>query len=522
MDLILTIIADPDGTNMINHTKVFNQNGGAIGRADKNDWILPDPGRIVSSQHAAVSFKDGHYWLGDTSTNGLFLNDSTNPLGAAVPHKLVDGDIFSMGDYKVRVSLRPPKQDPNKIPEGLGSADFLDESDKTQFSAGMAGTLSAQKQASQFDDFLDSPARNNQSSAQEWGFVAQDATPKVADNMATDPMALFDSPAPTSNNQDWDDDWWKDGSTADNAIATSHAIQPQQVAKANIPPAESTQAPPVQQAPEPFDSEFGQPSPAPTPAEPNPFAASRQLLDGAAVAPASVAVAPATPVPPIVQPIVRPEPAPTPKPLQSKVADAGAAVGIAQALGLTDLPVSAQASIPTHAVGMIRETINRLIDLLRARNTIKNELRVQRTMIQTTDNNPLKFSATADDALRTLFGQNTSAFLNPVAAVQDSFDDLSDHQVAVLAGTRAAYKAMLKHFSPERLEARFGQSGSLLASKDAKNWTAYREHYQSLMRDTETTYDDLFGEEFAAAYEKQLTDLKNARALAKRSRSTSV
>lgn len=522
MDLILTIIADPDGTNMINHTKVFAQSGGAIGRADKNDWILPDPGRIVSSQHAAVSFKEGHYWLADTSTNGLYLNDSTNPLGADAPHQLTDGDIIAMGDYKVRVSLRPPKQDPDKIPPELGPVDFLDESDKTQFSAGMAGSLAAQKQASQFDDFLDTPATRDQGQSQDWGYVTQEASPTVTEELTSDPMALLEPASQGKSTQEWDDDWWKEGSTADNAIATSHVI----------PTPQANQPLPVTPSPaDPQQSPLAPHSPAPTQhhepgladAAPNPFAASRQLLSESPRPAADQIPVRPSPVKPIPQPVVRtPQTPQQSEPAHSKVADASAAVGIAQALGLSDLPASAQANIPAHSAGIIRETVSRLIDLLRARNTIKNELRVQRTMIQTTDNNPLKFSASADDALRTLFGQNTSAFLKPVDAVQDSFDDLSDHQVAVLAGTRAAYKAMLQHFSPERLEARFGQSGSLLASKGAKNWAAYCEHYRSLLRDTETTYDDLFGEEFAAAYEKQLTDLKNARALSKRNRSTSA
>ncbi|AFU98087.1 type VI secretion system-associated FHA domain protein TagH [Simiduia agarivorans] len=524
MDLILTIIADPDGTNMINHTKVFTQSGGAIGRADKNDWILPDPGRIVSSQHAAISFKDAHYWLTDTSTNGLFLNDGTTPLGPGAPHKMVDGDIFAMGEYKVRVSIRPPKHDPNHIPDGLGTVDFLDESDKTQFSAGMAGALTAQKQASQFDDLLDSPSTPAHSQSQQWGFVNQEEASTPSHEAISDPMALFSSPTPTPGNSDWDDDWWKEGSTADNAVATSHAVQTPHIVKpvpqpSSPPAAIPTSALQAAAGRQPMTGQSMEHSQAATLSqEANPFAASRQLLDGAAPPPTQP-VPPAKPVQQSSAPVTT---NPQASQAQRKVADAGAAVSIAQALGLTDLPAAAQVNIPTHAVGIIRETVNRLIDLLRARNTIKNELRVQRTMIQTTDNNPLKFSANEDDALRTLFGQNTSAFLSPVAAVQDSFDDLSDHQVAVLAGTRAAYKAMLNHFAPDRLASRFGQSGSLLASKGAKNWAAYCEHYKELLRDTETTYDDLFGEEFAAAYEKQLTDLKNARALSKRNRSTSA
>src|SRR5690554_7152302 len=81
---------------------------------------------------------------------------------------------------------------------------------------------------------------------------------------------------------------------------------------------------------------------------------------------------------------------------------------------------------------MLNETVAKLIDLLRARTTIKNELRVQHTLIQSSHNNPLKFSGNATEAIRLLFGGVASSFMSPVEAIRDGFDDLSDHQLAVL------------------------------------------------------------------------------------------
>lgn len=499
MDLILTIIADPAGTNMLNHTKVFSRSGGTVGRAEKNLWVLPDPGRIVSSQHFSIDYQAPAYLLRDTSTNGLFLNDSTNPLGNTDAHPLVDGDILTLGEYKIRACLRQPKPASNALPDGLEPVDFLDQSDKTTFSGPSASALSSRQKASQFDDLLEGSAAQP-AAADQWGtnFSAPQALPLA--ETQTDPMALFASaPATPVADNGWDDDWWKDGAVADHAQPTAHSMpqpklsQPQPAAAAAMTVA---------------------PSPPASTAIDNPFAASRALLDAAPLAPASLQSSP--PVSPVPQaPDLAAQTA-------SAVTRPGTAVDtgadLATALGLPALPPTAQTQLISQTASMLRETTARLIDLLRARNSVKNELRVQRTMIQSTDNNPLKFSATADDALKTLFNTGSSAFMGPADAVRDSFDDLSDHQVAVLAGMRAAYEAMLTHFSPARLEARFSQKGSLLSSKQARNWEAYCEHYQRLQRDGESTYDDLFGEEFAAAYEKQLTDLKNARALARRNR----
>ena len=45
----------------------------AIGRSPDNDWVLPDPARLVSSKHCLVQNKDGRYYITDNSTNGVEL-----------------------------------------------------------------------------------------------------------------------------------------------------------------------------------------------------------------------------------------------------------------------------------------------------------------------------------------------------------------------------------------------------------------------------------------------------------------
>jgi type VI secretion system FHA domain protein len=186
---------------------------------------------------------------------------------------------------------------------------------------------------------------------------------------------------------------------------------------------------------------------------------------------------------------------------------------LASLMGLNNISDDQLDSLMPEVSGIVNEAVTRLIDLLRARTAIKNELRVQHTMIQTVDNNPLKFSANAEDALKMMFSRDASAFMRPQDAVRDSFDDLSDHQVAVLKGMHAAYDTMFKHFDPDNLKQHINARDSLLGNKDAKNWVAFEQYFKALKSDYETTYNQLFGEEFARAYEKQLAELKNTRAL---------
>src|SRR5579863_7823271 len=75
-----------------------------IGRDAHLDWTLPDPDRIVSSKHCEIRFRDGAYWLTDVSTNGTFLNGSTQRLAA--PTRLNDKDRLAIGRYIVSVSIQ--------------------------------------------------------------------------------------------------------------------------------------------------------------------------------------------------------------------------------------------------------------------------------------------------------------------------------------------------------------------------------------------------------------------------------
>lgn len=51
----------------------FNMTSGVIGRSDEVDWTLADRKSYISSSHATVEYRDGIYFIKDTSTNGTFL-----------------------------------------------------------------------------------------------------------------------------------------------------------------------------------------------------------------------------------------------------------------------------------------------------------------------------------------------------------------------------------------------------------------------------------------------------------------
>jgi type VI secretion system FHA domain protein len=153
------------------------------------------------------------------------------------------------------------------------------------------------------------------------------------------------------------------------------------------------------------------------------------------------------------------------------------------------------------------------MDILQARQQTKDEFGMPVTTFKRADNNPLKFSANVEDALHNLLVKRNPAYLGPVDAFEDAFDDLRNHQMAVLAGVREAFAAMLAQFDPDELEKQFDRQVNKAALVKVpgklRYWELYRQWIHDMVGgDPETTYDKLFGEEFARAYEAQLKELK--------------
>ena len=105
MPLTLKIVSKQKHILGADSVRVFSVRGGSIGRAADNDWVLPDPDRFISGHHASIDYRDGTYYLRDTSTNGVFVNRADEPVGRGTPLRLYDGDELRMGDYLFRVSI---------------------------------------------------------------------------------------------------------------------------------------------------------------------------------------------------------------------------------------------------------------------------------------------------------------------------------------------------------------------------------------------------------------------------------
>jgi len=186
-----------------------------------------------------------------------------------------------------------------------------------------------------------------------------------------------------------------------------------------------------------------------------------------------------------------------------------------EGLGLPGLPVNALTPEFMRLLGqLLHESARGTVDLLVARAALKREVRAEATMIVAKENNPLKFSPTAEVALGHLLGPAVRGFIPPQQAMRDAFDDLRAHQLAFLAGMRAALEGLLQRFDPASLESRLSQksvlSSLLPAARKAQLWSVFQQEYQQIAGELSDDFHQVFGREFLRAYEAQLDALHDS------------
>jgi len=413
----------------------MNQGSMAIGRSSDNDWVLPDPERLVSSQHCVIQYKDGRYYLTDNSTNGVELVNAGIRLRRGNSELLQDGELIRIGDYEIQARIDFNVQ-------AVDSQPFAGESPNS-FEA-LMGAVS------------NKPAPVPVIAPQFQGASSMDTLPDLFDFLS--PTAV---PPPT---------------VPDHVPSEQHDFRPP------TPVAVPVVAPPVVSGaviPEDWDL-FGD-TPAPV-----------------------VSAAP----PPAPPPVIQPPPVVEPPPPVAESQQPDLLQAFLRGAGLDQLRLDkAQAEAQMENIGRsYRLMVEGLIDVLRARASLKGEFRMQQTMIQPAENNPLKFAPNADEALLLLLRHGNQAFMAPDLAVRDSFNDLRAHQLAVMAGVEAAIKHLLSRFEPAQLEERMGKPGGLSSlfngSRQAQYWQQFTELYSNISREAQEDFQDLFGREFSRAYEE--------------------
>jgi FHA domain-containing protein len=161
-----------------------------------------------------------------------------------------------------------------------------------------------------------------------------------------------------------------------------------------------------------------------------------------------------------------------------------------------------------HTFGQaLQVAVQGTIDLLAARSEIKREFRAGVTIIASGANNPLKFLPSAEGVITQMVHQTFPGFMKPLPAMQEAYADLHVHQLALMAGIRAAYAEALTRFDPSELERRTETHPGLLDKiltngRKAALWDDYKHNFDVLRRHAEDDLSAFSGRSFVDAYEQ--------------------
>ncbi len=161
---------------------------------------------------------------------------------------------------------------------------------------------------------------------------------------------------------------------------------------------------------------------------------------------------------------------------------------------------------------ILREFIEGASGLLAGRANMKNAFKLDQTTVLPRHNNPLKLSANTKDSIKQLLVGREGEYLGPRDAVREVCRDLLFHQDAMLEAMGHAFEDFANRFDPEELAETFDNSLSknplVRWRNKSKYWPMYCDLHPILTEKGSGRYPQMFAEEFVAAYERQLAELK--------------
>lgn len=446
----------------------FDQLGGALGRAAGNELVLDDPGKYISRVHARIDYADGAYYLLDVGSNPSLVNE--RPLGQGKRLRLADQDRIAIGDYQLLVSMPAAVAVPALPPSPLQAPAAVAPAAPMPFNVddSLAGA----------DILSGGPLAGGDPLGLGWLEQPSGAAPQPAagpayrgaesDHVAPQ-LASFQMPV--------------------------RAAAPMAIPDDYDPLADSVPAPAKAPAPAPAPDLTQLPTPAP----PAPPVAAVSAPPAPLPAPAPAPVAVASPVPALATP--------------AGAGDGAVFQALLRGLGMVELNSKrTPEEIAELAGAMLREATGGTMGVLMARAMTKRESRLDMTMIAAQANNPLKFFPDAGAALQQMLGGAMPGYMGPARAFSSAFEDLRSHELAVMAGTRAALNGVLARFDPAAIEQRMAAPSALdrmmTDKRKARMWEQLVALHQQLAHEVQDDFQRLFGDSFGAAYQQQIDRLQ--------------
>jgi len=154
----------------------------------------------------------------------------------------------------------------------------------------------------------------------------------------------------------------------------------------------------------------------------------------------------------------------------------------------------------------MRVLVHGLYDLLKRQSEMKSVLGLERTVIRLADNNPLKFAASADEAMQRLISPREGDLPGPSAALR-SFDDVRRHEERLLTAMNEAVRSIVERLSPQKIKQRETGGGMMKiipGSSKAAWWDELEREHARLLESDGAKLDELIEDELREAFTRHL------------------
>lgn len=149
---------------------------------------------------------------------------------------------------------------------------------------------------------------------------------------------------------------------------------------------------------------------------------------------------------------------------------------------------------------VLRTTTEQMSVLLQGRASAKRITKsANRTMIGSTNNNPMKFTPDAAEALEIMFQLSRAGYLDAPSSFREAFEDIQTHERATFAAMQKALSRVTEDLSPESVEDKV--TGVAFASRKARAWEIYVQRWNAKTEHYENGILDVFFAYFSEIYD---------------------
>lgn len=537
----------------------FSSQGGSIGRSDLCEWTLFDEERFISKKHAEIFFQNNQFYVSDSSTNGIYINNTSNLLGSGNSHILKLGELLIIGEYQIVVddislnSSSPQQASNNDLLDLVMGTESSENSNNDLDPLSYHNKNSGVNDNSQdlgLNDILDNPVSDVEP---ESSFSSSDFRVSAQPDV-TFGGESFDSP----RNDEFNDDNLYQQNTSDEipldwelsgimpAISDEYL---ERATKANESSEEKYLANDDENLllQKPFSQIMEEKTADKEKLHEQFNAPLKGEYPEQVITPLKEEYAEQV-ITPLKEELFDQISAPLKEEFheQENTSKQTSNYVINKQQQEVSKDGSTSSSINTegpeiNTPDVVFETIYKhlelpeqymhsvnkelfaeeiaevlllstkgLMSLLNGRTVFKQESRLSLTSIQPRSNNPLKFSIDPSDSLEMLLLKKKTGYMDVQNSYKEAISDIQSHQMAFLAGLQATLNGILNELEPEKIEAEAAQLGKnfMGLNSTSKAWKLYAEKQKTLATNVKQNLNDVLSKYFADTYQAQIDSIK--------------